>query len=53
MNRAIFGKLTVTLSRNALTFMEPEGSLPCSQYPATGPTLNQTHPLHHPPTLFP
>jgi hypothetical protein len=26
--------------------MEPEGSLPCSQEPATDPTLSQSRPVH-------
>jgi hypothetical protein len=26
--------------------MEPEGSLPCSQEPATGPYQSQTNPIH-------
>jgi hypothetical protein len=26
--------------------MEPEGSLPCSQEPSTGPILSQINPIH-------
>jgi hypothetical protein len=37
-------------SRNSQHFMEPEGSLPCSQEPSTGlfPEPDQSNP-HHPP----
>jgi hypothetical protein len=33
--------------------MEPEGSLPCSQQPATGPYTKPDESDPHPPTLFP
>jgi hypothetical protein len=33
--------------------MEPEGSLPCSQKPATGPYTESDASSPHPPTLFP
>jgi hypothetical protein len=28
--------------------MEPEGSLPCSQEPSTGPYMSQMNPVHTP-----
>jgi len=33
--------------------MQPEGSLPCSQQPATDPVLSQMHPVHTFPPYFP
>jgi hypothetical protein len=33
-------------SRNSQNFMEPEGSLPHSQEPSTGPILSQINPIH-------
>jgi hypothetical protein len=33
--------------------MEPEGSLPCSQDPTTGPILSQINPVHNFPSYFP
>jgi hypothetical protein len=33
--------------------MEPEGSLPCSQGPATGPYLSQLNPIHTLQSYFP
>jgi hypothetical protein len=39
-------------SRNFLLFMEPEGSLPCSQEPATGPCPELDVSSSQLPTLF-
>jgi hypothetical protein len=41
---SILEKLIVTQSRNSPAFMEPKGSLPCSQEP-TVPILSQMHPV--------
>jgi hypothetical protein len=40
---------SLSYSRNPPSFMEPQGSLPCSQKPATGPypEADETNP--HPP----
>jgi hypothetical protein len=35
-----------TQSRSSLPFMEPEGSLPCSQKPPPVPILSQMNPVH-------
>jgi hypothetical protein len=48
-SRVLLKKLTVNQSRNSPPFMEPEGSLPCSQGPATEPDAS----CPHLPTLFP
>jgi len=32
--------------------MEPEGSVPCLQEPATGPYQSQTHPVHNIPPYY-
>jgi hypothetical protein len=39
-------------SRIAQHFTEPEGSLPCSQEPATVPILSQMNPVHTTPSYF-
>jgi hypothetical protein len=45
--RILLEKLTVTqlVKYYPVFFMEPEGSLPCSQKPATGPYLSQPFPF--------
>jgi len=46
--------LTVTqLVKKFPTFMDPEGSLPCSQEYATGPYLEPDASSPHLPTAFP
>jgi len=54
MEQGPLEKLIVTqLDKKFAHFMEPEGSLPCSQQPATGPFPEQDESSPHPPTEFP
>jgi hypothetical protein len=46
-------KSTLSQSRNSPNFMEPEGSLTCSQEPATCPYPQRNESNPHPQTLFP
>jgi hypothetical protein len=43
---------SLSQSGNFLPFMEPEGSLPCTQQPATGPYPEPDEFSPHLPTLF-
>jgi len=52
-SKVLLEKLTVTQSRNSPLFMEPEGSLLCSQGPTTGPYPEPDESNPEPPTLFP
>lgn len=51
--RVILHELTVTQSTNSVTFMEPNGSLLCSQQPATAPYLESTESNLNPHILLP
>jgi hypothetical protein len=42
----------MTESKNTPCLMEPEGSLPSSQDPATGPHPESEHPVHYSPPYF-
>jgi len=53
-SKGLFEKLMVTqLYRNSLPFMEPEGSLPCSQEPTAGPCPEPDASSHDLPTDLP
>jgi len=52
-SRFLFMKLTVTQSRNPPPFMEPEGSLTCSQELDTGPYPEPKKSSHTFPPYFP
>jgi hypothetical protein len=51
---AVLDKLAVAkLVKKSLSFMEPEGSLSCSQETATGPYTERDESNVHPPNPFP
>jgi hypothetical protein len=54
MKQSPFENLTVAqLVKNFLHFMEPEGPLPCSQEPTSGPYTKPDETSSHPHSLFP
>jgi len=52
-SRVLLEKLVVTQSRNSSPFMKPEGSLLCSQEPATNPYPEPDESSPEPPSLLP